>query len=244
MSEITRSAEIGKLVGALCKAQLAFDPILKESENPAFVRKGKASKYADMFSLVSATRKHLNANGLTIMQFPTVTIEGKTLVVTTILAHESGEFVSHELLIPAADERGFTAHSIGKAMTYARRYSWGAITGAVAEDDDDGNDASGVGSRDASQTLGAKKVDDLKAQLEESLKAPQAMDPTASLFYVWFDDSQTAEITGHRGLMKSQEDLLRRLKLGGKLIANLEQLETLKIRFEERGVPFAPLKAM
>jgi hypothetical protein len=84
-----RSATIGKLVAAMCKAQLAFDPVRKESENPAFARGGKASKYADLYSLVSATRKALNNNGLTIMQFPNLAVSGKALIVETLLVHES-----------------------------------------------------------------------------------------------------------------------------------------------------------
>jgi ERF superfamily protein len=171
-----RSETIGKLVDALCKAQLAFDPVRKESENPAFKRGNRVSKYADLFSLVSSTRKHLNANGLTIMQFPTVS--GKNLVVTTLLAHTSNEWVSHELLLPAADDRGFTAHSIGKAMTYARRFSWQSVTAAVAEDDDDGNDASGVGSREAAQDVADKKIAELKGK-----KANGAPAPVNALFY-------------------------------------------------------------
>ena len=183
-----RSMEIGKLVSSLCKAQLSFDPIYKESENPAFKRGNRVSKYADMFSLVTATRKHLNNNGITIMQFPTVSPTGKNLIVTTLLAHESGEWVSHEILIPAVDERGFTAHSIGKAMTYARRYSWQAVTGAVAEDDDDGNEVSGQGTQEAANAVAKQKI--AKAASEGNKTAQkdleskeQASGKVSTLFY-------------------------------------------------------------
>jgi ERF superfamily len=171
-----RSATIGKLVAALCKAQLAFAPVRKESENPAFARGGRPSKYADLYSLVSATRNALNQNGLTLMQFPNLSTTGKTLVVETLLAHESEEWISCELVLPAADERGFTAHSIGKSMTYARRYSWQAITGTVGEDDDDGDSASGVGSREAAQAVAEKKIAEHKAKKEPPAKV-------TSIFY-------------------------------------------------------------
>jgi hypothetical protein len=69
------------------------------------------------------------------------------------------------LRLPAADDRGFTAHSIGKAITYARRYSWQSLTGATAEEDDDGNNASGVGSREAAQAVAQEKISELKTKM-------------------------------------------------------------------------------
>ncbi len=125
------------------------------------------------------------------------------------------------------------------AMTGSEKYlimkSFFIPTGDDPENDN--NETDGKGSREAAQAKGKEKVETLKAQLEASLKE-------ASLFFIWFPESNTAEITGHRGLMKSQEDLLKPLKQGGKLIANLEQLEALKVRFEERGVSFQPLRPM
>ncbi len=179
-----RSATIGKLVGAMCKAQMAFTVVRKDSENPAFARGGKPSKYADLCSIVNATRDALNKNGLTIMQFPNMSLSGKSLVVETLLAHESEEWISCELVLPAADDRGFTAHTIGKAMTYARRYSWQAITGAVADDDDDGNAASGIGSREAAQAVAKAKA--AQALISDNPKvrkiAEEALKPTTLFF--------------------------------------------------------------
>lgn len=163
VQEVHWSVERGKLAGALAKAQLNFKPILKESENPAFVRGGKVSKYADLHSLISATMPALAAEGLVIIQSPTT--RAKELVMTSTLLHSSGEWCSHELTLPAADDRGFTAHSTGKAITYARRYSWQCLIGAAAEEDDDGNEASGVGSNQAAQNVARK-------QLEEKAKSP------------------------------------------------------------------------
>ena len=62
------------------------------------------------------------------------------------------------------------------------------------------------------------------------------------LFYKWFDESQTAEITGDVDLKKANQDLLKPLKLGGKLVATADQLEELKLTLEERGVPFKCLR--
>jgi ERF superfamily len=179
-----QSHSLGKLAAALAKAQLAFTPVYKESENPAFMRAGKASKYADLHSLISATRPALAANELVIIQSPST--RGKELVLHSLLLHSSGEFYRQEIVLPAADDKGFTAHSIGRAITYARRYSWQSLTGATAEEDDDGNDASGVGSREAAKAVADRKIAELQAkknnghepdlipQLQASLEAQKA----------------------------------------------------------------------
>lgn len=61
------------------------------------------------------------------------------LVVSTIIMHTSGEWISGELAMNPvkADPQG-----IGSAVTYARRYGLSAFVG-IAPEDDDGNAASG-----------------------------------------------------------------------------------------------------
>lgn len=154
---LKQSASIGKLAEALAKAQLKYTPITKDSENPAFKRGNKVSRYADLFSLIRGTQKALAEEGLIVFQSPTV--DGRVLIMHSRLIHSSGEWMSNDLSMPAADERGYTAHSIGKAITYARRYSYQCMVGAVAEEDDDGNDASGVGSNQVAQNVAKEKLE-------------------------------------------------------------------------------------
>src|SRR5262249_55696973 len=152
------------------------------------------------------------------MQWPDVSPEAKSMSLVSILAHSSGEWIKGTLTLPATGRDGFTAQSCGSSITYARRYSYAAITGCASEDDD-GNAASGRGSVEAAQAVAQEKIGKLKGAVP-------------ALFYTWFDESQTAEISGDRDLMKAQEDVLKKLKLGGKLVANVEQLEVLKVTFE------------
>src|SRR5690349_4217356 len=84
------SPTLGKLAAALAKAQLNFKPVLKTSENPAFARGGRVSKYTDLHSLISATMPALAAEGLVIIQAPNT--RGKELVMTSTLLHSSGEW--------------------------------------------------------------------------------------------------------------------------------------------------------
>jgi hypothetical protein len=149
------SASIGKLVEALAKAQLKFDSVLKDSDNPAF-----RSKYADLATVIAATRPHLAAEGISIIQMPHARFgmdDAKEMILTTLLAHSSGEWIATDLSLPAMMRERFDAQAVGSAITYARRYALAAITG-VAQEDDDGNKAAGVGSNQAAQNVAKTKI--------------------------------------------------------------------------------------
>ena len=132
------SDSIGKLAEALAKAQGEIKNALKDSANPYF-----KSKYADLAGIWDAARGPLSANGLALIQCPRCT--ETSVEVETILAHSSGEWISEVLALPAVQqskEKGerFDAHTIGSAVTYAKRYALAAMVG-VATEDDDGNAA-------------------------------------------------------------------------------------------------------
>lgn len=121
------SPTIGKLAGALAKAQSLMGAALKDSNNPFF-----KTKYADLASIIAAI-KPIHDFGLSYSQHPI----GKTGMVT-LLMHESGEWVKSEMhMKPTKDD----AQGQGSAQTYMRRYGLQAVCGIPA-DDDDGNAAS------------------------------------------------------------------------------------------------------
>ena len=177
--EITRSATFGKLVAALAKAQLRFKLILKQNENAAFTRGTRISYYADLATYIDATQEALASEGLVVMQWPDVSLDAKSMTLVSILAHSSGEWIQGRLSLPALGRDGFTAQSCGSSITYARRYSYAAITGCAAEDDD-ANAASGRGTSEAAQEVGKRKVEDLKAKQNGGIK------PT-TLFFTYPD---------------------------------------------------------
>lgn len=135
------SEKIGELAKALATAQGQFKPIKRESVNPFF-----KSRYADLSAIIDATREALSKNGLMVSQLVSV---NDGVHVTTLLAHESGEWIRETLLMkPKADD----PQSIGGAITYGRRYSLGGILGVASEDDDDGNQSSGKGDQKKPET--------------------------------------------------------------------------------------------
>jgi hypothetical protein len=124
--------DISKLVEALTLAQSEFSPLLKDTENPYF-----KSKYADLAAVIKATLPALNKYGLTVIQLTGTDFVNKAGIVTTILAHKSGQQISSTLSVPTGAK--FDAQSLGSALTYGKRYAYQAIIGVAADIDDDGN---------------------------------------------------------------------------------------------------------
>ena len=138
---VTWEGERAPFAKAFVAAQMATEAVKKAATNPAF-----KSKYADLSEVVEAVVPALNKAGIGVMQFPSY--DGELVGVTTVLMHESGATVTGTLhLRPSkSDPQG-----VGSAVTYARRYSLLAMTGAAPEDDD-GNSASGPRQTPANQT--------------------------------------------------------------------------------------------
>lgn len=149
------------LAKALVAAQSATEAVKKAATNTAF---GGGSKYADLATVVEAVVPALNAAGVAVVQFPT--FDGQVVAVTTTLLHEGGSSLTSTLhLRPTKmDPQG-----VGSAITYGRRYSLLAMTGAAPEDDD-GNAASGPG-RDNAPPPQTKRADPPKPTLGERAKA-------------------------------------------------------------------------
>jgi hypothetical protein len=129
-----RSASVKELALALSKAQGEIANSPKSAANPFF-----HSKYSDLASVRNAIQLPLSSARIAYFQFP-YAAEGGIGVETLLVHGPSGEWVSCCLEIPVIKA---DAQAVGKAITYARRYSLGAIVGiAPQDDDDDGNSAS------------------------------------------------------------------------------------------------------
>lgn len=132
--ETTTPAEAPNIYAALAAAQAEFKPIAKNCVNPAF-----NSKYADLQSILDATRPALNRHGLFLFQRVASSKDGVS--VETVVSHASGETLSSGVLfIPVVGAKN-PSQAFGSAETYARRYSLSAFLGVSADEDDDGNGA-------------------------------------------------------------------------------------------------------
>lgn len=128
-----RSEQIGNLAAALALAQAKFRAIGKDKTARINSQKGAFSyTYADLATVVEATRMALTEQGLSVLQ--PVRLGDGQITVTSVLAHKSGEWLAEEMSWPvaSADNR-----SIGSGITYARRHAYLALVGGAATDEDD-----------------------------------------------------------------------------------------------------------
>lgn len=127
----TQSDTIGKIVDALSKAQIEFEPIIKDVQ-------AHHHKFAPLPVCLKSTRKALCDNGLIITQPMNVLDDGR-YIIETILGHTSGEFFkSYTDINKFIDNvKGPNPlHTWGAIITYTRRYAYLAIIGAASEDED------------------------------------------------------------------------------------------------------------
>jgi hypothetical protein len=152
--EIRRSEDISELVTALAKAGLDFKPILRDQVNPEF-----DSDYADLAQEIEATRPALNAHGIAVLQFPRVISarSGRPGVEVSTMLCCGNQFLAFELWMPAPENEPFNVHTVGKLITYGRRYSYEPALCISGQHDDDGNGAAGFPPRPGSKAYGESK---------------------------------------------------------------------------------------
>ena len=126
------SSSLYKLYAALAKAQLEMLPAKTSSSNPFF-----KSKYADLASIVKASRKPLGINGLSIIQ-RVVRSGSAGMTLLTRLCHASGQWIESSMTVnpPKQD-----IQSLGSYLTYLRRYTYSSIVGVVSSEEDDDAEA-------------------------------------------------------------------------------------------------------
>lgn len=146
------SEDFTKIAAALVSALPKIEAASKDSANPAF-----RSKYADLTSVMEVAKGPLAESKIVILQPPAST-EDNAAVVSTVLLHESGQWIGCTLTLRPTQN---TPQAVGSAITYARRYSLSGLLGITAEDDD-GNAASGTGSAKAAQDVAQRRIADLK----------------------------------------------------------------------------------
>jgi ERF superfamily len=187
------SESIKALAPALTLALGKLEGAAKTAKNPHF-----KNTYADLASVVDASRSILAESDLAVMQSPGLIIEGRLQLFTRII-HKSGEWIEGEFHMPLAksDPQATLA-----TLTYARRGALMAILGIPAVDDD-GETAVGRGT-------------DTAASKPRQQTAPQEAPKPPTL-------SERADrfVTTLRGLPTPAERE-RAYKLASKLLADLD----------------------
>lgn len=137
------SPSIGFFIEALALAQLEFTAIEKDLTAHVESKRTGAKYsygYADLGSVIAAVRPALNKQGIGYLQ-PAI-VGQRTVTVTTLLAHKSGEFIRNDFTLPIDSS---DPQAIGSAITYARRYALQSLLGIAPEEGDDDARAAGGG---------------------------------------------------------------------------------------------------
>ena len=119
------SPDTSAIFAALPKAQAEVENATKDAT-------GARSKYATLAAVMDACKGALNSHGLAVLQLNEPCEPGH-IRLRTVLTHESGQWISGTLVMPATKE---DPQIYGSAMTYARRYALAAMVGVCPEDDD------------------------------------------------------------------------------------------------------------
>ena len=127
--EVWKSNQLDKLGDALAKAQSEKKGAKKSSVNPFF-----KSNYADLHTVIESSFPFLSKYGLSVIQ-GNDTDENGSFYVTTMLLHNSGQWIKSKLKMPITKP---DAQGVGATITYARRFALSAMVG-IAQMDDDGN---------------------------------------------------------------------------------------------------------
>lgn len=144
------SESIAKLAPALVAAVAEVNNATKNAKNPHY-----KSTYADLAEIINTVKPVFASHGLAVVQIPGLRDGHAT--VETMLVHDSGEWIKGESGSPLQknDPQG-----VGSAITYLRRYSLAALAG-IAQEDDDGNAASGSRSSAPPAAKTSAPADDL-----------------------------------------------------------------------------------
>lgn len=151
------SDDINELAAALAKAQSDF-PDINKGQTATIKGKDKNGnhfeykyKYADLADILKAATPVLSKNELTVTQMVDSTESGN-LVLRTTLAHSSGQYMQGTMPVGF---QGGDPKALGSMLTYYRRYSFTALVGICADEDDDAN-AAGTHERSSAENSSTK----------------------------------------------------------------------------------------
>ena len=125
-SVFVTSESTTKIVGALLIFNKEMVVVGKTSKNPFF-----KSNYADLPTILKATKEPLDKAGLTVTHFPV----GDNRLITR-LSHSSGQFYQSMNYMKSVKD---DPQARGSVITYMMRYAVGAVLGLSIDKDDDAN---------------------------------------------------------------------------------------------------------
>jgi hypothetical protein len=169
------SDSIGAIAAALAKAQAELTnpekSLIGTISSP--LREGdRTFRYAPLSSGLDIVRKSLGRHEIATVQTTTIDKEVGLILLTTALAHSSGEWISSDWPVcPIADTAA--PQRMGAALTYARRYALFTLVGIAGEDDLDAPDLTTAVPRNT-DTNGPRSDNGARANVQGIVNPPRS----------------------------------------------------------------------
>lgn len=187
---MNKSESIADLAKALAAFQSEVKQPKKDKSNPFF-----KSTYVDLAGVVDAITETAPKHGLSFMQHA-LTDENERVGVTTIIFHESGEYIEAPPIFAKPTKAG--PQEVGSVITYLKRYSLSAAFGITSEVDDDGE--KGMGRMNNNQGFQQQQYRQAPPQQQQ----PNGMASPAQIKAMMAKAKNVAIAQGHEG---TNEDL-------------------------------------
>lgn len=145
--EVFESKEVNELFSSLAKAHMEIEVAKSNNVNPFY-----KSKYADLATIIKASRPYLAKNGLAVIQ--RILVKNGKLYLYSRLCHQSGQWIESKMIINPPE---WKIQSVGSYVTYLKRYTYSALVGVVSSAEDDDGEAAMKKSREKEEK---KKVEE------------------------------------------------------------------------------------
>lgn len=168
-----QSAEIGDIMTAFAAAQSNFTDPPKDT-------KGQYGMHASMAGVYSATRKHLNKEGIAVIVAKSAQHD-VGLVGVSVRLYKGAQFIGVHASTPIKADRQSYIWAQASGWTYLERYLTSGLTGVAPDDDDDGATVAKEANpdqREVQQATKAKKAEQ-QTWAEPRPAAGQGNDRTA-----------------------------------------------------------------
>jgi len=175
----------GELFKAMSKCQAETGPLIKNSTG-TINNSGATYSYADLAACLTAIKKPMADNGLSVVQSLTE-IEGAKAL-TTMVTHSSGEWMSDTMRLAEAKLSGGAGNNpvqvMGSSISYQRRYAVAAMFALASEEDRDGEGLEAIDSEQNAQ-LNELEAPINPSQFKELRELMQGAGVTGVQFVEW-----------------------------------------------------------
>jgi hypothetical protein len=182
-----KSASLGQLARALTAASGQLSRVIKNASNES-----AGSAYADLGAVLELVKPVLSEHGLTVVQSPTQTGNPGEVGLTTLILHESGEWLEDISVMSVVPGDPW---AYGSAISYMRRYSLAAMLSIYASDDDGQAARPAAPAAPAAQAAASKvKAEQKVEKVEPAAPADGISDDDRAKMEKWFTTISNASL--------------------------------------------------